>query len=100
MSEHKSNEEIQSLKDDIKNKQTKLREEAKNTGNIVPPRTQAVNAKYPAKTVEEDKKFKGEILASQISSWREILPAILKGFSKIPDSRRLKSVNLNLSDIT
>lgn len=99
MSKHKTNEEISALKKTIQENQSTLRKDAINNGNIVPPRTQANNAKYPAKTVEEDKEFKGAILSAQIASWKEILPTVLKDFSKIPDKRRLKSVKHAMTTI-
>ena len=99
MSEHRNNELTQAIKKVIQTNQSNIREDVLKNGNIVPPRTQAVNSKYPAKTVEEDKEFKGDILGAQISSWKEMMPNILKKFSKVPDKRRLKSVRHAMATI-
>ena len=84
------------LKNKIRESYAEIRHEMIANNSIITPRTQAHNRKCSAQTVEEDRAFRSDALASQISSWRAILPKLFKQFSKIPDPRRTKSVEHKL----
>jgi len=57
------------------------------------PRTQAHNRKNPFTTVESEREFRSELLATQIRAWRNLLPKLIQKFSRIPDPRRTKSIS-------
>jgi hypothetical protein len=85
-------EERCELKKKIKDNQTKIRLDALETGNLSSPRTQEANTTFPAKTVEEEKQFRADVLSSQIKSWSKLLPLIFTRFSKVPDPRNPRKI--------
>lgn len=84
------------LKNKIKASQKQIRDTIDATDSKIIHRTQAINAKQPYQTIEEEKTAREELLSEQIKLWRRTLPTLLKKLSKIPDPRRPKSVKHKL----
>ena len=80
----------------LKTKITKAQNEIRNDLNIlcdpIEHRTQATNAKFPAKSIDEQRLIYEDITSAQISAWRSMLPGLIKQFSKIKDVRRQDSI--------
>ena len=80
----------------LKTKIIKAQREIRNNRNILCPpiehRTQATNAKFPAKTIDEQRRIYADITSAQIAAWRSMLPKLIKRFSKIKDGRRQDSI--------
>ena len=83
----KTQEERDAMKKKIRMNQGKLRHDSLQTGNLSPPRTQEFNAKFPAKTIEEEMEFRDNVLSDQIKAWSKLLPQIFTRFQKVPDPR-------------
>ena len=88
--------ERQELKNKIKENQRKIRNQTIQNHSIITPRTQAKNTKSSYSTVDEERAERGEVLSSQIRTWRSLLPTLIRRFSKIPDPRRPSSVKHSL----
>jgi DDE_Tnp_1-associated len=66
------------------------------TQSLIIPRTQARNRKQPHCTREAMTADRAGKLEAQIQAWRNLLPLLIKRFSKIRDPRRVKSVEHQL----
>jgi hypothetical protein len=80
------------LKEKISASQRKIRENINAANASIIHRTQAVNAKRPYHTIEEERAVRQDILGEQIKVWRRLLPTLLQKLSRIPDPRRPKSI--------
>jgi hypothetical protein len=84
------NSEINTKKKKIQYQQSIIHTENKLDGNLVDPRTDQRNAKFPAKTVEEEQMFRESLVEEQIKVWRKLIPGVLDKLSRIPDPRNPK----------
>lgn len=75
------------LREKIKQSRKELAERKKAEGISRPPQNSVSNAKCSYKTEEEEQAAREEAVAAQISTYRAMLPQLLKDFSKIPDPR-------------
>ena len=82
----------QALKDKISISQKKIRKNIHVADAKIIHRTQAINAKRSYRTLEEDQVIRQDILSEQIKVWRRTLPLLLHKLSRIPDTRRPKSI--------
>ena len=85
------------LKAKIRESHKKIHEHVATINAEVEPRTQTHNRKCACETVEEEQEFRADIIGSQIKAWKNLLPKLIKDFSKIPDPRRTKSVKHSLT---
>jgi hypothetical protein len=85
------------LKQMISTSQQQIRENINATGSNIIHRTQAINAKRPYQTIEEEQEARQDILGEQIKVWRRVLPTLLQKLSRIPDPRRPKSIKHKIS---
>ena len=88
----KTQQERDQLKKKIQENQALIREDALETGNLTTPRTQQSNAKFPAKSIDEENQLRDDILSSQIKVWLKLLPNIFARFEKVPDPRNPKKI--------
>lgn len=77
----------QVLRDKIQASYRTIRE-ALPADSVIVPRTAAHNRKSTHETIEEERDYREAILASQLQTWRSILPDLLRKFGRIPDHRR------------
>ena len=80
------------LKKKISISQKQIRENINAADAKIIHRIQAINAKRPYQTFEEEQTIRQEILAEQIKIWRRTLPTLIQKLSRIPDPRRPKSI--------
>jgi hypothetical protein len=80
------------LKKNIALSHKQIREKINATGSNIIHRTQAINAKRPYQTFDDEKAIRQEILSEQIKMWRRTLPGLINKFSRMPDPRRPKSI--------
>ena len=85
------------LKEMISNTQQHIRKNINATTSNIIHRTQAINAKRPYQTIQEEQKLRQDILGEQIKTWKRVLPTLLQKLSRIPDPRRPKSVKHKIS---
>ena len=82
------------LKEKISASQKRIRENINTTNASIIHRTQAINAKRPYDTIEEERTVRQDILGEQIKVWRKVLPTLLHKLSRIPDPRRQKASSI------
>ena len=92
MSTTSQSQNIDQLKTEIRKNQRAIHQNMQEVGNKEEPRTKAKNIKFPAKTVTEEREFRGDMVDAQIKAWRKLLPELLKKLDRIPDPRRLRSI--------
>jgi hypothetical protein len=80
------------LKKKISASQQQIRENINTANATVIHRTQAINAKRPYHSIEEEQAVRQDILGEQMKVWRKVLPTLLHKLSRIPDPRRPKSI--------
>jgi hypothetical protein len=85
------------LKELISVSQKQIRENINATDSNIIHRTQAINAKRPYHTIEEEQEARQDILGEQIKIWRRVLPTLLQRLSRIADPRRPKSIKHKIS---
>ena len=89
--------EQEKLKSKIITNQTSIHEQVDATQSVIIPRTQARNIKHTYCSVEEMRADRENKLEAQIQAWRNVLPILIRRFSKIPDPRRAESVKHKLA---
>jgi hypothetical protein len=85
------------LKKKISTTQQHIRHNINASASKIIHRTQAINAKRPYQTIEEEQEVRQDLLGEQIKIWRRVLPKLLLKLSRIPDPRRPKSVKHKIS---
>lgn len=80
------------LKKKIVLSQKQIREKVAATGSKIIHRTQAINAKRPYQTFDDEQTVRQALLAEQIKVWRRTLPGLIHKFSRLPDPRRPRSI--------
>ena len=85
------------LKAKIRESQKIIHEHVAAINAEIEPRTQAHNRKSSCETVEDEQGFRSDIVGAQIKAWKNLLPKLIKDFSKIPDPRRTKSIKHTLT---
>lgn len=80
------------LKKKIALSQHQVREKIAATSSKIIHRTQAINAKRPYQTVEDEQAVREDLVAEQIKLWRRTLPVLIQKISRIPDPRRPNSI--------
>lgn len=80
------------LKTKIAQSQQQIREKNNSVDSTIPHRIQAINAKRPYHTLDEEQTIRQDILSEQIKLWRRTLPGLINRFSRIPDPRRPKNI--------
>jgi len=75
------------MREKVKQARKELAERKKAEGNSRPLQNSVPNAKCSYKTEEEEQAAREEAVAAQISTYRAMLPKLLKDLSKIPDPR-------------
>jgi hypothetical protein len=84
------------LKSKIAANQKLIREHVITTQSAIIPRTQARNAKQSFSSIEAMTADRENKVEAQIQAWRNLLPILIRRFSKIRDPRRAKSVKHKL----
>lgn len=69
-----------------------LREEKNTTNSKIIPHTQAKNCKSSLENTADEQAEYENIAEAQLDTWRQLLPSIIRDFSKIPDPRNPKQV--------
>ncbi len=87
------------LRAKIRQGQQQIRERVKMYDAPIIPRTQAHNRKQSLSSLDEERDYRSELLADQIKSWRQLLPNLLRRFSKIPDPRKPEKIKHQLTTL-
>lgn len=80
------------LRTKIRASQGEIRQRVLAMNADIIPHTQAHNRKCQYQTIEAAREFRADVLSAQIKSWRNMLPLLIRRFSRIPDPRRAGSV--------
>jgi hypothetical protein len=90
-SQRPNREERKAHKKEVKKAQKALREQQIDSG-LLHPSGQATpsNTQCPYQTKDEEQTAREEAVAAQISTYRSMLPKLLRDLSKIPDPRNPK----------
>ena len=83
---------LATLKAKINASYRKIRESAINQNAPIIPRTAAHNRKCTYTSIEEERACRANLLSDQIRTWRNLMPSIIRRFSKIPDPRNPKKI--------
>ncbi|MEO5378588.1 MAG: transposase family protein [Magnetococcus sp. DMHC-6] len=90
-------EEKKRLKEKIKQSRIELLNRQESNGIFIPPQVSVSNALSPYKSEADERAGREEAVASQISTYRAILPNLLKKLRMIPDPRTAKKVKHKLT---
>lgn len=85
-------QERKQLKEKIKQSRQELRKRQEADGIFIPPQVSVSNALSPHISEEEERTSREGAVAAQVSTFRAMLPILLKRFEKIPDPRNPKKL--------